>query len=93
MLQSPAIVRNPKKRKLNKPKDEDVYVKAIESIAESLKIPSPTPVNVMKDIADPVDACMSFLGSLLKKIQSRDKQLDVMNNLVQTVMNASLTDS
>lgn len=86
--QSLPIVRNSKKRKLN---SEDVYIKAVESIAESIKMPS-TPVHVKTDSTDPVDTCVSFLRSLLKKIQSRDIQLDVMNTLVQTVVNASTMD-
>jgi len=42
MSQSPSVVRNPKKRKF---KNDDVYVEAIESIAQSLKMPV-TPVNI-----------------------------------------------
>jgi len=50
------------------------------------------PVNVVTDSTDPVDTCISFLGSLIKKIQSLDLRLDTMNTLVQTIINASVSD-
>lgn len=48
--------------------------------------------DAINSTTDSIDTCMNFLGSLLKKIQSRDIQLDIMNTLVQTVINASVTD-
>ncbi|XP_036150677.1 uncharacterized protein LOC118648473 [Monomorium pharaonis] len=90
-LQSSSTTHNPKKQKI---KNGDAYVEAVESIAQSLKMPlTPvTPVNVATDSTDPVDTCMNFLGSLIKNIRTPDLKLDIMNTLVQTVVNASLTD-
>lgn len=91
--QAPSTVRNRNKRKC---RNEDVYVEAIESIAQSLKTPLSTPVIttpvITSNSTDTIDTCMSFIGSLLKKIQSKELQLDVMNTLVQTVINANVTD-
>ncbi|XP_036150711.1 uncharacterized protein LOC118648500 [Monomorium pharaonis] len=64
-LQSSSTTHNPKKQKI---KNGDAYVEAVESIAQSLKMPlTPvTPVNVATDSTDPVDTCMNFLDPLLK---------------------------
>lgn len=78
----------------SKRNNDDVYVEAIETIAQSLKTPLSIPSvnNTTNSTTDSIDTCMNFLSSLLKKIQSRDIQLDIMNTLVQTVINASITD-
>lgn len=41
----------------------------------------------MIDNINPVDTCMSFLGSLIKTLQP-EMRLEIMNSLVQTVLKA-----
>jgi len=80
------------KKKKHKIQNEDTYIEAIESIAQSLKTPLTTSVNNITDIIDPVDACMSFLGSLIKNLQLPESRLDIMNTLIQIVIKASAID-
>jgi len=57
-----------------------------------LKTPLTTSVSNVTDILDPVHACMSFLGSLIKNVQLPESRLDIMNTLIQTVIKASTID-
>ncbi|CAL1672924.1 unnamed protein product [Lasius platythorax] len=81
--------RIPKKRKAQQ--NEDAYIGAIESIAQSLKA-SPTSVSNVTDNTNPVDICMNFLGSLIKNLKLPEIRLDIMNTLIQTVIEASAID-
>lgn len=77
-----------------KKRKSDNYAGAIEALADSLKQPivvnsSNASTNRSLNDADPVDACMAFIGSVLKRFKNKTFKFEVMNTLVQTVINAS----
>lgn len=78
--------------KKQKTQSEDIYVDAVQSIAQSLKTPLPTSINNVTDNDEPINTYMKFLGSLLKNFKCPQLKLDIMNTLVQTVINASAVD-
>ncbi|XP_046386397.1 uncharacterized protein LOC124156110 [Ischnura elegans] len=55
-------------------------------------VPQSSPLPSTNSMFCPVDACMSFLGSILKQFQSEELRLEVMNTLVQTVITARTSD-
>lgn len=74
----------------------DVYAGAIEALADSIKQPiivkstNASTNNPSNNISDPVDMCMIFVGSMLKRF--KNEKLEVMNTLVQTVINTNTQD-
>ena len=86
---APPQSQTPTRRYKQKRNDDPGFSVAIQVIAETLKEhPAPQPPT---DI-DPVDACMNFLGSMLKTLNSKILQIDVLNDLVQTVLAAKSKD-
>lgn len=89
-----SLPKTAKKRKSN----EDPYADTIQTIVDSLKQPiavkslDTTVNNHSSNTSDPVDACMAFVGSILKHIKNEVLKLDMMQVLVQTVINASTQD-
>lgn len=81
IMSNKSSCRSSKKRR----QSEDVYVDAINSLAQTLRTPTNNPINEDENV---VNNCMKFIGSLLKEIQSSQLKLDVMNTLIQTVINA-----
>jgi len=93
-----SLTKTAKKRKLN---NDNSYSDAIKIIADTLKQPIVVKSDFSQDTAanslshnasDPVDACMAFIGSILKSINNKVLKLDTMHILVQTVINASTQD-
>lgn len=87
-------VKTTKKRKLD---SENVYAGAIEALADSIKQPvivKRTDVSTSNslNVSDPVDTCMAFIGSILKRIKNERLQFKVMNRLVEMVINVSTQD-
>ncbi|XP_032689109.1 uncharacterized protein LOC116852656 [Odontomachus brunneus] len=94
---SQSLTKTAKKRKSSKC-NNDTYSDDIKITADTLQQPivvKPPDIavnNLSCDTSDPVDACMAFVGSLLKNIKNKVLKLDVMHVLIQTVINASTTD-
>lgn len=44
--------------------------------------------NLSNNMSDPVDTCITFVGSILKRFKIETLKLEVINTLVQTVINA-----
>lgn len=99
-LLSSAHQKPRKKSKLNS--EDAAYTTALEALANSMKQPiiiksiDQQDGTYLKDstknssnILDPVDTCMAFVGSIVKRIKNEILKLDIMNTLVQTVINAS----
>lgn len=86
--------RSKKSPRLNSVDDE--YCGAINLLAESMR--QPITINTEGNTGnktsslDPVDDCVTFLGSLLKTFQDEELKLEVMNNLTQIVIKAKSKD-
>lgn len=86
--------RSKKMRRLNSVDDE--YSGAINLLAESMR--QPITISTVGNTgnttssSDPVDGCVTFLGSLLKTFQDEELKLEVMNDLTQVVIKAKSKD-
>lgn len=90
-----SLTKTANKRKLN---NDDTYSDAINKIVDTLqqpvviKSPDTAANNLSCNASDLVNACMAFIGSLLKDIKHKVLKLDVMHVLIKTVINASTQD-
>lgn len=83
---------NSKTSKKSKSQSENAYAEAVEALADSIKQPiivRDAYTNNPSNMSDPVDTCMTFVGSILKRFTNEKLKFEVMNELVQTVINAS----
>ncbi|XP_011858850.1 PREDICTED: uncharacterized protein LOC105556373 [Vollenhovia emeryi] len=88
-------VTTTKKRKSNT--EDTIYAGAIEALADSLKQPiilksMDVSSNSSNTVPDPVDACMVFIGSILKRFKNEIFKFEIMNTLVCTAIEASTKD-